>query len=167
MLNGEHLYLKGVSVHQDRPVKGWAVSDADQEEDFAIPGRPGRECRAAGALSTRSTLVRGGECPAGIMVWAEIPLVNAVSYDGSPAMRTRGNARQQLLELIQQNRNHPSVALLVDCQRGRSCGNAYLGRPSKPGSLLLLAQTLSPRTQDPDRPTTFADCCEVAWPPNP
>ena len=31
-LNGEHLFLKGASMHQDRPVKGWAISQADQAE---------------------------------------------------------------------------------------------------------------------------------------
>ena len=47
----------------------------------------------------------------GVVIWAEIPLVNKVSYDGTPANAAfSANARQQLLELIQQNRNHPSVA---------------------------------------------------------
>ena len=35
-LNGEPLFLKGVGLHQDRPVKGWAVSRADQEQDLDI-----------------------------------------------------------------------------------------------------------------------------------
>jgi len=35
-LNGEHLFLQGASMHQDRPVKGWAISRADQEQDFDL-----------------------------------------------------------------------------------------------------------------------------------
>ena len=32
-LNGEHLLLVGASMHQDRPIKGWAVSRADRVQD--------------------------------------------------------------------------------------------------------------------------------------
>ena len=35
-LNGEHLFLKGASMHQDRPGKGWAISHADQAQDFEL-----------------------------------------------------------------------------------------------------------------------------------
>jgi beta-galactosidase len=162
MLNGEHQYLKGASMHQDRPVKGWAVSDADQEEDFAILADLGAN---AVRLAHYQHDQRSYELAdaAGIVVWAEIPLVNAVSYDGSPASAAlAANARQQLLELIQQNRNHPSVALWsianeIDLRATQS------GGPSKPGSLLRSLNALA-KTQDPDRPTTFADCCEVAPP---
>ena len=46
------------------------------------------------------------------MVWAEIPLVNHVSFDGTPASAAlTANATQQLLELIHQNYNHPSIAV--------------------------------------------------------
>jgi beta-galactosidase len=162
-LNGEHEYLKGAALHQDRPVKGWAVSDADQEEDFAILADLGAN---AVRLAHYQHDQRSYELAdaAGVVVWAEIPLVNAVSYDGSPANAAlAANARQQLLELIQQNRNHPSVALWsianeIDLTATKS------GGPSKPGSLLRSLNALA-KSQDPDRPTTFADCCEVALPP--
>src|SRR6202011_6231098 len=100
---------------------------------------------------------------AGIAVWAEIPLVNAVSYDGSPANAAlAANARQQLLELIQQNRNHPSVVLWsianeIDLRATQA------GGPSKPGSLLRSLNALA-KTQDPDRPPTLAACCQIALP---
>jgi beta-galactosidase len=159
-LNGEHQYLKGVALHQDRADKGWAVSDADQEEDFAILADLGAN---AVRLAHYQHDQRSYELAdaAGIVVWAEIPLVNAVSYDGSPANAAlSANARQQLLELIQQNRNHPSVALWsianeIDLTATKT------GGPSKPGSLLRSLNALA-KSQDPDRPSTFADCCEVA-----
>ena len=59
-LNGEHLFLKGASMHQDRPVKGWAISHADQAEDFDLLRDLGGECGAPGALSTRSIFLRVG-----------------------------------------------------------------------------------------------------------
>jgi beta-galactosidase len=156
-LNGEHLYLKGAAMHQDRPVKGWAVSNADQEEDFAILSAMGAN---AVRLAHYQHDQRSYELAdaAGIVVWAEIPLVNKVSYDGSPANAAlAANARQQLLELIQQNRNHPSVALWSIANEIDLTATQVKG-PSRPGSLLKSLNALA-KTQDPDRPTTFADCC--------
>jgi beta-galactosidase len=161
-LNGEHQYLQGVSMHQDRPVKGWAVSDVDQEEDFAILADLGANAVRLAHYQHDQRSYEVADA-AGIVVWAEIPLVNAVSYDGSAANAAlAANARQQLLELIQQNRNHPSVALWsianeIDLRATQS------GGASKPGSLLRSLNALA-KSQDPDRPTTFADCCEVASP---
>lgn len=39
----------------------------------------------------------------GFLVWAEIPFVNAVSY------QENDNAKQQITELVKQNYNHPSI----------------------------------------------------------
>jgi beta-galactosidase len=163
-LNGEHRYLKGVAMHQDRPVKGWAVSDADQEEDFAILADLGAN---AARLAHYQHDQRSYEVAdaTGIVIWAEIPLVNKVSYEGTPANAAfSANARQQLLELIQQNRNHPSVALWSIANEIDLTPTQVKG-PSHPASLLKELNALA-RSQDPDRPTTFADCCEIAIPPH-
>jgi beta-galactosidase len=163
-LNGEHQYLKGVAMHQDRPVKGWAVSDADQEEDFAI-------LTELGANAARLAHYQHGQRSyevadsTGIVIWAEVPLVNKVSYDGTPANAAlSANARQQLLELIQQNRNHPSVALWSIANEIDLTATQVKG-PSHPAALLQELNALA-KSQDPDRPTTFADCCEIAIPPH-
>ncbi len=163
-LNGEHQYLKGVAMHQDRPIKGWAISDADQEEDFSILADMGAN---AVRLAHYQHDQRSYELAdaGGIVVWAEIPLVNKVSYDGTPANAAlSANARQQLLELIQQNRNHPSVAVWSIANEIDLTATQTKG-PSRPGSLLKSLHELA-KTRDPDRPTTFADCCEVSIPPH-
>jgi beta-galactosidase len=161
-LNGEHQFLKGVNLHQDRPVKGWAVSDAEQEEDFAILADLGANAVRLAHYQHDQRSYEVADA-AGIVVWAEIPLVNTVSFDGSEASAAlAANARQQLLELIQQNRNHPSVALWSIANEVDLVGTKSTG-PSKPGSLLRSLNALA-KSQDPDRPTTFADCCEVARP---
>ena len=158
-LNGEHQYLKAASMHQDRPVKGWAVSDADQEEDFAILADLGANATRLAHYQhdQRSYEVADAK---GIIVWAEIPLVNKVSFDGTPANAAfSANARQQLLELIQQNRNHPAVALWSIANEIDLTPTQVKG-PSRPAALLKELNALA-KSQDPDRPTTFADCCEV------
>jgi beta-galactosidase len=159
-LNGAHQYLKGASMHQDRPIKGWAISDADQEEDFAVLADIGANATRLAHYQHDQRSYELADA-VGMVVWAEIPLVNKVSYDGTPAgAALSANARQQLLELIQQNRNHPSVAVWSIANEIDLTATQVKG-PSRPGSLLKSLHQLA-RTQDPDRPTTFADCCEVS-----
>lgn len=158
-LNGEHMFLKGVSMHQDRPVKGWAISHADQREDFDL-------LQDLGANAVRLAHYQHDEYSyeladsRGIVVWAEIPLVNKVSFDGSPANPAlTANATQQLTELVRQNYNHPSIAVW-------SLGNetdltaTQVKGPSRPTVLLRSLNELAKR-EDPFRPTTLADCCEI------
>ncbi|HEY0342230.1 MAG TPA: glycoside hydrolase family 2 TIM barrel-domain containing protein, partial [Steroidobacteraceae bacterium] len=163
-LNGEHLFLHGASLHQDRPVKGWAISRADQEQDFEILADMGANTvRLAHYQHDQRSYEIADE--RGIVAWAEIPLVNEVSFDGTPASEAfAANATQQLVELIRQNYNHPSIAVWsvaneVDLRATQSSG------PSKP---LALLESLNRRakSEDPERLTTLADCCEVGLPPH-
>ncbi len=104
LLNGKYLDLVGFNRHQDRIDKGWAISDADEAEDFAI------------MLETGATAVRVSHyqqadswysrCDrAGIAAWAEIPSWGL----GLATPEYLESAKQQLRELIRQNYNHPSI----------------------------------------------------------
>ena len=163
-LNGEHVFLKGVSMHQDRPLKGWAISDADQRQDFDL-------LQDLGANAVRLAHYQHDQYSydladsRGIVVWAEIPLVNKVSFDGSPANPAlTANARQQLTELVRQNYNHPSIIVW-------SLGNeidltaTLVKGPSRPTVLLRSLNELA-KSEDPSRATTLADCCETGIPPH-
>jgi beta-galactosidase len=163
-LNGEHLFLKGVSMHQDRPVKGWAISHADQSQDFDL-------LQDLGANAVRLAHYQHDEYSyeladsRGIVVWAEIPLVNKVSFDGSPANPAlTADAQQQLTELVRQNYNHPSIAVW-------SLGNetdltaTQVKGPSRPTALLRSLNELAKR-EDTSRATTLADCCETGISPH-
>ena len=163
-LNGEHMFLKGASMHQDRPVKGWAISHADQREDFEL-------LQDLGANAVRLAHYQHDEYSyeladsRGIVVWAEIPLVDKVSFDGSPANPAlTANARQQLTELVRQNYNHPSIIVW-------SLGNeidlnaTQVKGPSRPTVLLRSLNELA-RSEDPSRATTLADCCETVIAPH-
>jgi beta-galactosidase len=162
-LNGEHLFLKGVSMHQDRPVKGWAISPADQAEDFdLLRDMGGNAVRLAHYQHDQYSYELADAL--GLVVWAEIPLVNEVSFDGSSASPAlAANARQQLIELIRQNYNHPSIAVW-------SIGNetdltsTLTGGPSVLADLLKSLGALA-KAEDPSRATTYADCCEVGRAP--
>jgi beta-galactosidase len=159
-LNGKHLFLKGAAMHQDRPVKGWAISHADQAQDFDL-------LRDLGANAVRLAHYQHDQFSyeladsLGIMVWAEIPLVNKVSFDGSPANAAlAANARQQLTELIRQNYNHPSIAHWSIANEIDLTATQIKG-PSKVAPLLKSLDLLA-KQEDPSRFTAFADCCEQA-----
>ncbi len=104
ILNGKPYKIRGVSRHQDRPGKGWAVSSADHLEDMAL-------IKEIGANGVRlAHYPHSGEFYAlcdreGMLAWAEIPLVGK-------ALDTPGFAedmKTELTELIRQNFNHPSI----------------------------------------------------------
>ena len=159
-LNGEHLFLKGASMHQDRAVKGWAISSADQAEDFDL-------LRDLGANAVRLAHYQHDQYSyeladaLGIVVWAEIPLVNKVSFDGASASPLlAANARQQLTELIRQNYNHPSIAVWSIGNETDLTATLTKG-PSIVADLLKSLDALA-KAEDPSRFTTLADCCEVS-----
>jgi beta-galactosidase len=163
-LNSQHMFLKGASMHQDRPVKGWAISDADQRHDFDL-------LQDLGANAVRLAHYQHDQYSyeladaRGILVWAEIPLVNKVSFDGSAASPAlTANATQQLTELVRQNYNHPSIIVW-------SLGNeidltaTQVKGPSRP-TVLLRSLNETAKREDPSRATTLADCCESAISPH-
>lgn len=163
-LNGEHLFLRGVSMHQDRADKGWAISAEDQKQDFDFLTDMGANAvRLPHYQHDQRSYQLADE--RGIIAWAEIPLVNQVSFDGGPASAAlSANARQQLLELIRQNYNHPSIAVWsianeVDLRATEEGG---------PGKARALLETLNhlAKSEDPSRFTTLADCCEEGLPPH-
>jgi beta-galactosidase len=163
-LNGEHLLLRGAAMHQDRPVKGWAISPADQQQDFDfLTDMGGNAVRLAHYQHDARSYELADE--RGIVAWAEIPLVNQVSFDGTPASPAlAANATRQLIELIRQNYNHPSIAVWsianeVDLRATQASG------ASRPRALLESLNRLA-KSEDPGRFTTLADCCEVGLPPH-
>jgi beta-galactosidase len=163
-LNGEHLYLKGASMHQDRPAKGWAISQADQAQDFdLLRDMGGNAVRLAHYQHDQYSYELADTL--GFVVWAEIPLVNKVSFDGSSASpELAANARQQLTELIRQNYNHPSIAVWSIANEIDLTATQIKG-PSKPATLLKSLDLLA-KQEDPGRFTTFADCCEAGIGPH-
>lgn len=105
-LNGEHIKLCGVAKHQDRADRGPAATDADLEEDVSL-------IREIGANAVRLSHYQHPQAlydlcdREGLLVWAEIPML-CMPDDNDDVME---NARQQLTELVLQNRHHPSIIM--------------------------------------------------------
>jgi beta-galactosidase len=142
LLNGKAVRLRGVNRHQDRKNKGWAISEADQREDFAI-------IRELGANAVRLAHYQHDQffydlCDAaGIAVWPELCWVS------EPPDTEQGlaNAVEQLQELIRQNFNHPSIFCwsIANETARTNAANSLLAR---------LAEVV--RKEDPTRPSTYA-----------
>jgi beta-galactosidase len=167
LLNGRPTPLHGVGLHQDSMAHGWAMSEADVERTVGI-------IRDMGANSIRLTHYQHGDAVhtiadrLGLIVWDEIPLVTAWTTRNEQKTATdqlTANARQQLRELVAQNRNHPSVVVW-------GIANEVDFGPSRPGFLsngttvvpdpLPLLRDLNTLAHqlDPSRPSAVANCCE-------
>ncbi len=103
-LNGEYLDLYGVSKHQDRQDMGWAITNKEILEDFKFMQEMGinafRTAHYPQAQFLYDLLDKHG-----YVVWSELPLNSKITdsdafYD---------NAKLQLIEMIRQNYNHPSI----------------------------------------------------------
>ncbi|NWJ51971.1 MAG: glycoside hydrolase family 2 protein [Bacteroidetes bacterium] len=110
-LNGEHLQLRGVCRHQDRSEVGNALYPENQEEDIALMLEMGvnaiRLSHYPNAPYFYDILDKSG-----IVTWSEIPFVGPGGYRDQgfvdqPSFRENG--KNQLLEMIRQNYNHPGV----------------------------------------------------------
>ena len=143
-LNGAHLGLHGINLHQDRAVVGWAVDDADHTQDWSL-------ITELGATAIRMAHYQHDQKDynladaAGVVVWAEVPLVNAVTNSAAFTASTEN----QLRELIRQNYNHPSIAFW-------SIGNEQ-GSDDTPTNTLLANLAALVAAEDPDRISTYAN----------
>ena len=160
-LNGKHLPLHGVSRHQDYLGKGWALAPEDHERDMALIAEMGANTvRFAHYQHAPEWFELADRY--GMIVWAEIPFANRPSNDGSTGSpELVANAKAQMVELIRQNYNHPSVVTWgignevdLDMATGRA-------PPSADARPLLRDLDALSKAEDPTRPTVIADCCEA------
>jgi beta-galactosidase len=104
LLNGQPLDLHGTARQQDRLNQGWALTPANEAEDFAFVQELG--CTALRICPYQQSERWYTWCDrAGIVAWTEIPVINQVPAGAA----FLDNAKQQLRELIRQNYNHPSI----------------------------------------------------------
>lgn len=157
-LNGAHYPLYGVNRHQDRLDKGWAIGPREHDEDFKLIQELG--CTAVRLAHYQHAQYFYDLCDrGGMVVWAEIPLVNALGASDAFAE----NARQQLSELIKQNFNHPSIVVwsLFNELHSKTSWN-------EPPEKWDLIPELNKQAKelDPTRPTTAAVCILPQYPLN-
>lgn len=110
-LNGEHLTLQGVCRHQDRAERGNALYRIHHEEDAAIMKEMGVNAVRL-AHYPQATYFYDLMDRYGIITWAEIPQIGPGGYQDQGYINMasfRENGKEQLIELIRQHYNHPSI----------------------------------------------------------
>lgn len=137
-LNGESHPLRGVNRHQEEEGYGNAISNAQHYADL-------QEMMDMGVNTVRACHYPQASyfydlCDAnGVIVWAEIPLVNRMGTDEKFDEVTK----VMLQELINQQYNHPSIAMWgLENEVGNAGGtsNNYLNMKQLMNELHLLAK---------------------------
>ena len=106
VLNGKTMQIKGVSRHQDRKGKGWALSPEDEAQDIKMIADMGADGLRT-AHYPASTNIYDLCDKTGLVVWSEVSNVNLVR--DTPEFRE--NNRLQAREMIYQHWNHPSICM--------------------------------------------------------
>jgi len=146
-LNGNNIRLNGVSRHQDRKDMGWAITHKEHEEDMEL-------IKEVGATSIRLAHYQHDQyfydlCDQeGMVVWAEIPFITEMSQTDL----TGENAKSQMVELIRQNFNHPSI-LFWGIQNEIQIGS----RNEKEVRQVVRELNELTKKEDPTRLTTMAN----------
>lgn len=143
-LNGQHYDLHGVNLHQDWLNCGWALTNAQRDTNFLF-------IKEIGATAVRLSHYEHDDYTYqladqnGVVLWSEIPLIDNITASSA----FYANSAQQLIEMIKQRYNHPSVV----------CWGIFneitLNSGPSPAALVSqLAQIAA--QQDPTRPSTAA-----------
>ena len=157
-LNGESYPLHGVNIHQDRKGYGNAVPNEVRAEDFELIKEIGANTLRV-AHYPHSQYVYNKADEMGLVVWAEIPLVNTMTL----TEEFSNNAEKQLTEMIKQNYNHPSIVTWG--LQNEFGGNGFYTSRNASESLeeqyaaaTQLIERLATKAEelDPNRPTTHA-----------
>lgn len=153
-LNGVSVPLHGVNIHQDTLGKAWAITEKDIDESFEFIKEVGANTvRMAHYPHSEYTVQQADKL--GVVVWAELPLVNSTSVARLADPETTGfadNARMQLKELIRQRFNHPSIGIW-------SIANEVTGGNDASNNVQPLLTSLNKlaKEEDPGRITTLAN----------
>jgi beta-glucuronidase len=108
LLNGEPVFLRGVSIHAEAPYRtGRAYSDKDAETLLGWAKELGCNFVRLAHYPHDETMLRAAD-RMGLMVWSENPVYWAVEFEKPEVL---AKATQQLQEEIGTSRNHASIVL--------------------------------------------------------
>ena len=146
LLNGRRLQLRGVGVHEDDPVTGFAITSARRAQIVA-------QAKELGASVLRAHYPLHPEIHEladrqGLLIWSEIP-VYAIKTQYLKRAVVRKLAARELEQNIIANQNHPSIMLW-------SIGNELSARPGPVQGLYISAAVRQAKALDPSRPIGLA-----------
>ncbi len=111
MLNGKPYPLNGVTLHHDRSGVGNALTRLQQQEDIDLINEIG--ANAVRMINTPHDQYTYELCDiSGLIVWSDFPFISNEYRGGKGYINSenfRKNGERQLLEMIRQLYNHPSI----------------------------------------------------------
>jgi beta-glucuronidase len=146
LLNGRPLNVRGVGLHEDDPVVGFAVDNARREQYI-------NEVKELGATLIRAhyplhPYLEELADRDGILLWSEVP-VYAVKTQYLKRELVRKLAAKELAANINANQNHPSIIVW-------SLGNELSSRPGPVQGDYIRNATAQAKALDPTRPVGLA-----------
>lgn len=106
LLNGEPIFLKGISIHEESPINGGrANSIEDAQQLLGWAKEMGCNYVRLAHYPHNEHMIRLAD-KMGILVWEEIPVYWTISWQNKT---TYQNAEQQLSEVIDRDKNRASV----------------------------------------------------------
>jgi len=146
LLNGRPVHLRGVGLHEDDPVMGFAINSARRKQIVAQAKQLGATVlRAHYPLHPEIHELADRE---GLLIWSEIP-VYALKTEQLRKSSVRRLAAREVEENILANRNHPSVFVW-------SIGNELSSRPGPVQNSYIERATKKAKSLDPTRPIGLA-----------
>lgn len=107
-LNGENIFLKGISIHEEAPYKTGRVTSLDECRILLQWAKElGCNFVRLAHYPHNEDMVREAE-KMGLLVWSEIPVYWTIQYDNEA---TYQNAENQLTEMISRDKNRAAVIL--------------------------------------------------------
>ena len=108
LLNGEPIYLRGISIHDEKPFGGGRTNTVDDSHTLLTWAQElGCNFVRLAHYPHNENTVREAE-RMGILVWSEIPVYWTIAWT-NPA--TFDNARQQLTDMIRRDQNRANVII--------------------------------------------------------
>ena len=130
LLNGQNIFLKGISIHEEAPFKTGRVTSVEECRILLTWAKElGCNYVRLAHYPHSEAMVREAE-KMGLMIWSEIPVYWTVLYEN---LDTYKNAEQQLISMISRDKNRAAVILWSIANEtpvGES-RNVFLGKLAK------------------------------------
>jgi beta-glucuronidase len=146
MLNGKPLHLRGFGVHEDSLDKGFAIDDAQREQQIQWLREEGADLVRSHYPLHPYYYERMDEL--GIVAWTEVP-VYSVKTQYLKELQVRKLAAKELASAVQTNINHPSIIVW-------SAGNELSARPGPVQGYYIQRAVKLAKSLDPTRPVGLA-----------
>lgn len=107
LLNGKEIFLKGISCHEESVINGKAVQEEEIIENLKIAKEMNCNYMRLAHYPHSDKVSKIADI-LGIMLWEEIPVYWAIDFDNPATLK---DANNQLIELINRDRNRASVII--------------------------------------------------------